>query len=67
MADGSQRPKGLSWVIPALNVAITGLGVAKEATSGTPANPVFGPVAALLTIIRVDSLPFCDEIFEAHK
>ena len=66
MTDDSQRQKGRGWVIPALNLAIDSLGVAKEATSGTPANPVFGPVAALLTMIRVSSLPFHDEIFEAY-
>ena len=49
-----------------MNLAIDGLGVAKEAASGTPANPVFAPVAALLTMIRVGFLPFRDEIFEAH-
>ena len=66
MTDDSQRQKGRSWVIPALNMAIDGLSVAKEATSGTPANPVFGPVAALLTMIRVGSLPFRNQIFETH-
>ena len=66
MADDSQRQKGRGWVIPALNLAIDSLGVAKDATSGTPANPVFGPVATLLTMIRVSSLPFHSEIFEAH-
>ena len=66
MTDGSQRQNGRGWVIPALNLAIDGLGVAKEATSGTPANPVFGPVVALLTMIRVSSLPFHNEISVAH-
>ena len=58
--DPQQQSRGRA--IPALNLAIDGLGVAKEATSGTPANPVFGPVAALLTMIRVGSLPFRDDI-----
>ena len=66
MTDNSQQPKGQSWVIPALNMAINGLDIAKEATSTTPINPVFGSVAALLTMIRVGPLPFYDEIFGAH-
>ena len=66
MTDDSQRQKGRSWVIPALNTAIDGLSVAKEATSTTPANPVFDSVAALLITIRVSYLPFHSRIFEAH-
>ena len=58
MTDNNQQPKGRSWVIPALNLAINGLDIAKEATNTTPINPVFGSVAALLTMIRVSSLPF---------
>ena len=62
MTDDSHRQKGRGWVIPALNTAIDGLTIAKEATNGTPVNPVFGPVAALLTMIRVGSFPFRDDI-----
>ena len=46
-------------------MAINGLNLAKEATSTTPANPVIGSVTVLLTMIRVGSLPFHDEI-QAH-
>ena len=63
MADKSQRQKGRGRVIPALNMAIDGLNIAKEATSTTPVNPVFGAVAILLTMIRVSPLLFRDEIF----
>ena len=63
MTDKPQRKKG-SKAITALNTAIDGLNIAKEATSTTPVNPVFGSVALLLTMIRVSSLSFCDEIFE---
>jgi len=35
-----------------LNMAIGGLNLAKEATSTTPVNPVFGSAAVLLTMIR---------------
>ena len=62
MTDDSQQQKGRDWVIPAVNMAIDGLSMAKEATSGTPANPVFGPAAALLTMIRVGPFPFRDDI-----
>ena len=66
MADKSQRRKGGGKVIPALNMAIDGLNIAKEATSTTPVNPVFGSVAVLLTMIRVSSFLFRDEMCEAH-
>ena len=47
-------------------MAIDVLNIAKEATSTTPVNPVFGSVAALLTMIRVSSFLFPDERCEAH-
>ena len=58
MADNSQRRKGRGKVIPALNTAIDVLNLAKDATSTTSVNPVFGSVATLLTMIRVSSLLF---------
>ena len=66
MTDKSQRRKGGGGAIPALNTAIDALNIAKEATSTTPINPVFGSVAALLTMIRVSSFLFRDEIHQAH-
>ena len=66
MTDISQRRKGKGKVIPALNTAIDFLNLAKDATSTTPVNPVFGSVATLLTMIRVSSLLFCNETFQAH-
>jgi hypothetical protein len=66
MTDNSQRPKGRGKVVSALNMAIDGLNIAKEATSTTPVNPVFGSVAVLLTMIRVSSFLFRDEMFQAH-
>ena len=65
MTDKPQQQKGRK-AIPALNVAIDGLNVLKEATSTTPVNPVFGSVALLLTMIRVSSLSLRDEMFQAH-
>ena len=66
MADKSQRRKGGGRVIPTLSTAIDALNIAKEATNTTPVNPVFGSVAVLLTMIRVSSFLFRDEMREAH-
>ena len=65
MTDKPPRQKGRK-AIPALNMAINGLNVLKEATSTTPVNSVFGSVALLLTMIRVSSLSLRDEMFRAH-
>ena len=66
MTDKPKRSKGQDKVISALNMAIGGLNIAKESTSTTPVNPVFGSVATLLTTIRVYSFLLCDETFQAH-
>ena len=66
MTDKSQRRKGGGKAIPVLNMAINGLNIMKEATSTTPVNPVFGTVAALLTMIRVSSVLFRDEMHRTH-
>ena len=66
MTDNSQRQKGQGRVLPALNMAIDGLNIAKEAASTTPVNPVFGSVLALLTMIRVSSFLVRGEIYQAH-
>ena len=66
MVDKSQRRKGGGRLIPTLNMAIDALNIAKEASSTTPVNPVFGSVAALLAMIRVSSFLFRDEMCEAH-
>ena len=65
MTDKPQQQKDHK-VIPALNMAIDGLNIVKEATGTTPVNPVFGSVALLLTMIRVSSLSPRDEMFQAH-
>ena len=44
-------------------MVIDGLDFAKETTSTTPVNPVFGSVAILLTTIRVSCLLFRDEMY----
>ena len=67
MATKSQRPKGHDGVLLALNLAIGALSLAKEASSITPANAVFGSVSILLATIRVSFLLSCDEMPQAHK
>ena len=66
MADKSQRPRGRDAVLSSLNMAIDALNLAKELSSVTPAKAVFGTVTILLTMIKVRSLLFRDEIFPAH-
>ena len=66
MTDNSKRQKGQGRGLSALNIAIDTLNLAKEATSSTPANHVFGPVALLVTMIRVSSFLFGDEMLQAH-
>ena len=66
MTDNPKRQKGRGRVVPALDTAIAGLNIVKEATSTTPINPVFGSVATLLAVIRVSSLPSRDERFCAY-
>ena len=67
MTDISQRRKGKGKVVPALNTAINVLNLAKDVAGATPAGPVIGSVATLLTMIRVSSLPFRDEMFHTHR
>ena len=66
MTDNSQQPKGQGRGLFALNVAIEGLNIAKEATSTTPINPIFGSVALLLAKIRVSTFFFRNETFLVH-
>ena len=66
MTDKSQRPKERDGVLSTLNVAIDGLGFAKELVDMAPAKAAVGSVAILLTMIRVCFLPFCGETFLVH-
>ena len=66
MIDSSQQPKGRGRGLPALKAAINVLNIVKEATSNTPAGPAVVSVAALLTVIRVSSFPFRDEMPKTH-
>jgi len=66
MDSKSQRPKRLDGAISPLNVAIEALNLAKEVSSITPAKAVFGSVSAILTMIRVRFLLFCNDLLQAH-
>ena len=66
MTDKSQRPKGRDGILSLLDVAISGLDLAKELSGIAPAQAAFGTVSALLTMIRVCFLLFCDEMSQTH-
>ena len=56
MATQSQKPKGRENSLSLLNAAIEVLTIAKEATSATPAQVVFGATVVLLARIKVSFL-----------
>ena len=58
-----RRQKRRDNAISSLNVAIETVNLAKEVASITPAKAVFGSVSVLLTMIRVRSSLFSDDIF----
>jgi len=66
MDSKSQRPKRPDGAISPLNVAIEALNLAKEVSSITPAKAVFGSVSAILTMIRVRFLLFCNDLLQVH-
>ena len=61
-----QRPKGRDRVLSSLNVAIDALNLAKDVSGIPPAQAAFGAVSALLTMIRVHLLLFCDDELWVH-
>ena len=66
MVDGFQQRKGKGGAIPALNTAIDDLNLTNEVTSATLANPIFGSVATLLTMVRVSSFLFRGETYQIY-
>ena len=66
MAPNSRPQKRQDNTLSLLNAAIEALNLAKEVTSATPAKAVFGSVSALLTMIRVLSLPFSGVVSWIH-
>jgi len=60
MEAESRRPKDRESTISVLNGTIEALNLAKELSSITPAQAVFGSVSVILTVIKVRSfLVFC--------
>ena len=57
----SQRQKRQDNTLSLLNAATEAMNLAKEVSSATPARAVFGSVSALLTMIKVRSLPFSND------
>lgn len=61
MASKSQLSKRRGGVLPKMDVAIQFLSGAKDACGVAPAQIALGAAFALLTMIRVRSLPFLDK------
>jgi hypothetical protein len=59
MASTSQRPN--DYVLPALDVFIQVLDIAKDSCGIPPAQVAFGTAGVLLTMIRVRFPLLCDE------
>jgi len=57
MDTESRQPKGRGGTLSSLNVAIEALGLAKEASSITPAKAVFGSVNILLIMSKLPACP----------
>jgi hypothetical protein len=66
MDANPQRPKGRDGALSSLNMAIDALNLAKDIVDIAPARAAFGSVIALLTMIRVCFLPFCDDGLKVH-
>ena len=57
----SQQPKGRDGVPPTLDVFIQALNFAKDSCGIPPAQVAFGSASALLSMIRVRSIPLCQD------
>ena len=66
MTTKPQQPKEKNKrALIALNIAISGLSIVKEASSMTPAAAAISSVTVLLTIIKVCVL-LCDKMLQVH-
>ena len=66
MDTKSQQTKLQDRTISSLDTAIEALNLAKENSSITPTQAVFGSVSALLAMIRVLFLLFCNDVLRIH-
>jgi len=53
-------------VLSSLNMAIGALNLAKAISSITPVKTVFDPAHALIAMVKVRFLLFCDEVFHVQ-
>ena len=66
MDANSKRQKRKENALSLLDVAIEALNLAKDVCGIPPAQAVFGSVSILLTMIRVRSPLFSDDLFWIH-
>ena len=66
MDANSKRQKRKENALSLLDVAIGALNLAKDVCGIPPAQAVFGSVSILLTMIRVRSSLFSDDLFWIH-
>ena len=60
------RQKRLDSVLSALNAAIDDINLANKVSSIAPAKAIYGSVGGLLTMIRVCSILFYDDLSRVH-
>lgn len=66
MDTKSQRQKRLDSALPLLNAAINDINLANKVSSIAPAKAVYGSVGVLLTMIKVCSILFYDDLSRVH-
>ena len=66
MASKLQLLKGRDSTLSKVDVAITTLDLAKDSCGIPPVQVIFGSASALLILIRVLFIPFCDDKLPAH-
>jgi len=67
MATTSQRLEHREGALSSLNAAIEAMNLAEKISSIAPAKAVFGSVSVILTMVRVCSPLFCNDLFHVHR